>query len=125
MICNSKDCLCTFQATYFARDDVALHGFAKRFRENSDEERGHAMKLISYQNMRGGRVVFQDVCKPSTQEWNSALHAIGKYIFPANPQKSRKMEFNFHNPRAMKIAIPRGIEIILGYNPRVYLTKTE
>ena len=75
-------------ATYFARDDVALHGFAKRFRENSDEERGHAMKLISYQNMRGGRVVFQDVCKPSTQEWNSALHAIGKYIFPANPPKT-------------------------------------
>ena len=63
-------------ATYFAQDDVALHGFAKRFRENSDEERGHAMKLISYQNRRGGRVVFQDVCKLSTQEWNSALHAI-------------------------------------------------
>jgi len=63
-------------ATYFERDDVALHGFAKRFRENSDEERAHAMKLISYQNMRGGRVVFQDVVKPVTQEWNSALHAI-------------------------------------------------
>ena len=59
---------------------MALHGFAKRFRENSDEERGHAMKLISYQNMRGGRVVFQDVCKPSAQEWNSALHAIGKLV---------------------------------------------
>ena len=67
-------------ATYFERDDVALHGFAKRFRENSDEERAHAMKLISYQNMRGGRVVFQDVVKPVTQEWNSALHAIGKYL---------------------------------------------
>ena len=121
--------MCTFQATYFARDDLALHGFAKRFRENSDEERGHAMKLISYQNMRGGRVVFQDVCKPSTQEWNSALHAIGKYLFPAIPQRPQEMDFNFPNPQAMKLAFPWEmiiiIEIILGYNPRVYLTKTE
>ena len=94
---NSKDYLCTFQATYFARDDVAMHGFAKRFRENSDEERGHAMKLVSYQNKRGGRVVFQDVCKPSTQEWNSPLHVIGKYLFPAFPKVlgSGLMEFNF------------------------------
>ena len=38
-----------FQAAYFDRDDVALQGFAKRFRENSDEEREHAQKLIKYQ----------------------------------------------------------------------------
>jgi ferritin heavy chain len=63
-------------ASYFNRDDVALHGFAKRFQENSDEERGHAMKLIDYQNMRGGRVVFHDINKPVAQEWSSALHAI-------------------------------------------------
>merc|ERR1712114_166011 len=31
-------------AAYFDRDDVALHGFAKRFRENSDEERDHAIE---------------------------------------------------------------------------------
>merc|ERR550532_3638486 len=63
-------------ACYFDRDDVALKGFVKRFRENSEEERGHAMKLMDYQNMRGGRVVLQDVCKPQAQEWNSAAHAI-------------------------------------------------
>merc|ERR1711913_174371 len=63
-------------ATYFDRDDVALPGFAKRFRENSDEERGHAMKLIEYQNMRGGRVVFQDVAKAKTDDWTSALNAV-------------------------------------------------
>merc|ERR1712027_95232 len=44
-------------ACYFDRDDVALKGFAKRFADNSTEEREHAQKLIS-------------------QEWNSALHAI-------------------------------------------------
>merc|ERR1711868_138575 len=63
-------------ACYFDRDDVALKGFAKRFADNSTEEREHAQKLISYQNMRGGRVVFQDIQKPIAQEWNSALHAI-------------------------------------------------
>jgi ferritin heavy chain len=63
-------------AAYFERDDVALHGFAKRFHENSEEERGHAMKFVKYQNMRGGRVVFQDVAKPNVQEWNSPLEAI-------------------------------------------------
>ena len=38
-----------FQAAYFDRDDVALQGFAKRFRDNSEEEREHAQKLINYQ----------------------------------------------------------------------------
>merc|ERR1711879_1102608 len=52
-------------AAYFERDDVALHGFAKRFRENSDEEREHAQKFIDYQNRRGGRVVFQDIAEPN------------------------------------------------------------
>merc|ERR1712179_465845 len=42
-------------SAYFARDDIALHGFAKRFRANSTEEKEHAEKLIDYQIMRGGR----------------------------------------------------------------------
>ena len=33
-------------AAYFDRDDVALHGFAKKFLEDSSEEREHAMKLV-------------------------------------------------------------------------------
>jgi len=63
-------------ATYFDRDDVALHGFAKRFKENSHEERDHAEKLIEYQNKRGGRVVFAPIDKPHTTEWESALKAV-------------------------------------------------
>lgn len=63
-------------AAYFDRDDVALHGFAKRFRENSEEEREHAMKLIAYQNLRGGRVTFKDISAPSSDEWGSALAAV-------------------------------------------------
>merc|ERR1711982_226838 len=63
-------------AAYFDRDDVALAGFAKRFRENSEEEREHAMKFIEYQNKRGGRFVFQDVAKAKADDWTSALNAV-------------------------------------------------
>ena len=46
---------------YFDRDDVALKGFHKFFKESSDEEREHAEKFMKYQNMRGGRVVLQTI----------------------------------------------------------------
>lgn len=49
------------QAFYFSRDDVALPGFSHFFKENSDEEREHAQKLLSFQNKRGGRIFLQDV----------------------------------------------------------------
>merc|ERR1719334_1969144 len=74
-------------AAYFDRDDVALQGFAKRFRDNSEEEREHAQKLINYQNMRGGRVVFQNVTKPNTDDWESALSAV---------EASLELEKNVH-----------------------------
>ena len=31
---------------------------------------------MKYQNIRGGRVVFQDIAKPNNDEWGSALEAI-------------------------------------------------
>ena len=49
------------QGFYFSRDDVALRGFAHFFKENSDEEREHANKLLSFQNKRGGRILLQDI----------------------------------------------------------------
>nr|XP_015617629.1 ferritin-1, chloroplastic [Oryza sativa Japonica Group] len=52
---------------YFDRDNVALKGFAKFFKESSDEERDHAEKLIKYQNMRGGRVRLQSIVTPLTE----------------------------------------------------------
>merc|ERR1712111_234275 len=63
-------------ASYFARDDIALHGFAGHFRTESGEERAHGMKLMDYQNQRGGKVVFQDIAKPSSMEWGSPLDAM-------------------------------------------------
>jgi ferritin heavy chain len=53
-----------------------LPGFAKYFRANSDEERDHGIKLINYQNMKGGKVVLQDINKPKKSEWGSALEAV-------------------------------------------------
>merc|ERR1711895_67386 len=63
-------------SAYFARDDIALMGFSKRFREASAEEAAHAHKLVDYQIMRGGRVVFREIAKPSSDEWGTALEAI-------------------------------------------------
>jgi len=63
-------------ATYFNRDDVALPGFAKFFEANSVEERGHADKLMKYQNKRGGRVVLQDIKRPARDEWGTGLEAM-------------------------------------------------
>merc|ERR1711860_109595 len=63
-------------AMYFDRDDVALKGFSKFFKESSDEEREHAENLMKYQNKRGGRVVLQNITKPERDEWGSGLEAM-------------------------------------------------
>ena len=34
------------------------------------------MKLMTYQAKRGGRVVFQDIAKPSSMEWGTPLEAM-------------------------------------------------
>ena len=61
--------------SYFSRHDVALPNMAEYFRKNSEEERGHAEKLIRYQNTRGGTVVLYDVKAPEINNWASALTA--------------------------------------------------
>jgi len=61
---------------YFDRDDVALPGYSKFFKKNSDEEREHAEKLMKFQNQRGGRIVLQNIQKPPQDEWVSGLAAL-------------------------------------------------
>lgn len=63
-------------AYYFDRDDVALKGFSKFFKESAEEEREHAEKFMKYQNMRGGRVVLQPIQKPDKDEWGCGLEAM-------------------------------------------------
>ena len=64
------------QACYFDRDDVAYYGFSSFFKKNSEEEREHGEKFIKYQNKRGGKVVFQDIARPTTMEWGTPLEAM-------------------------------------------------
>merc|ERR1712203_534405 len=63
-------------SSFFNRDDQALHGFADHFKKESNEGRAHGMKLMEYQTKRGGRVVFQDIAKPTTMDWGSPLEAM-------------------------------------------------
>ncbi len=53
-----------------------MNGFHKFFKESSDEEREHAEKLMKFQNQRGGRIVLEDIAKPSKQDWSSGLEAM-------------------------------------------------
>ncbi|KMZ75497.1 Ferritin-3, chloroplastic [Zostera marina] len=66
--------------SYFDRDNVALKGLAKFFKESSLEEREHAEKLMEYQNKRGGRVKLNSIITPqmefSNEEKGDALHAM-------------------------------------------------
>jgi ferritin heavy chain len=54
-------------SAYFDRDNVALPGFAKYFRDQSEEEKGHAQKLIDFQNTRGGRVKLLPLAAPEME----------------------------------------------------------
>ncbi|XP_058748220.1 ferritin-2, chloroplastic-like [Vicia villosa] len=65
---------------YFDRDNVALRGLAKFFKESSEEEREHAEKLMEYQNKRGGKVKLQSIVMPLSEfdhaDKGDALHAM-------------------------------------------------
>ena len=65
---------------YFDRDNVALKGLAKFFKESSEEEREHAEKLMEYQNKRGGKVKLQSIIMPLSEfdheEKGDALYAM-------------------------------------------------
>ncbi|CAI9768397.1 unnamed protein product [Fraxinus pennsylvanica] len=65
---------------YFDRDNVALKGLAKFFKDSSEEERDHAQKLMKYQNIRGGRVKLHSILMPPADfdhaEKGDALYAM-------------------------------------------------
>jgi len=48
-------------SSYFDRNSVGLNNVARYFRKASDEERGHAHKLMEYQTKRGGKVSLGDL----------------------------------------------------------------
>jgi len=65
-----------YMCSYYNRDDQALPGFANFFWKASEEEYKHARMLIKYQTMRGGKVMLQDITKPTVMEWNTPMEAM-------------------------------------------------
>merc|ERR1712055_545900 len=63
-------------ASYFNQADQALPGFAHLFRRASDCVRNHGVALMEYQVKRGGKVVLQDITKPSRMEWGTPLEVM-------------------------------------------------
>ncbi|XP_075410248.1 ferritin light chain-like [Tenrec ecaudatus] len=67
---------CLSLGCFSDRDDVALEGGWHFFRELAKEKREGAEHLLKLQNQRGGRALFQDVQKPSQDEWGRTLDAM-------------------------------------------------
>lgn len=63
-------------AYQFDRHDVALKGFHDYFMKNSDEERGHARKLMKYLNDRGGSIKLEPIQPPSKFDFRTGLEAM-------------------------------------------------
>uniref|UniRef100_A0A8C2VCD7 Ferritin n=1 Tax=Chinchilla lanigera TaxID=34839 RepID=A0A8C2VCD7_CHILA len=61
---------------YFDRDNVALADVGHFFRELAEEKREGAEHLLKMQNQRSGRALFQDMQKPSEDEWGKTLDAM-------------------------------------------------
>ena len=61
---------------FFDRDDVALEGVGHFFRELAEEKREGAERLLELQNDLGGCALFQDVQKPSQDEWGKTQEAM-------------------------------------------------
>uniref|UniRef100_A0A914RWS1 Ferritin/DPS protein domain-containing protein n=1 Tax=Parascaris equorum TaxID=6256 RepID=A0A914RWS1_PAREQ len=76
------------QACYFDRDDVGLPKISKWLKKQSEEERGHAIGFMKYQNTRGGRIVLQNIQVRSIEEISKFVtnlkrvgRGLGEYIF--------------------------------------------
>lgn len=53
-----------------------MPGLYTYFKKASDEEREHAMKFMTYQNKRGGRITLKPIQEPPRDDWDSALVAM-------------------------------------------------
>lgn len=58
------------------RVDIALPGLHKYFLKASAEEKEHAMKLMKFQNKRGGLIIYKDIIAPIKDDWGTPLEAM-------------------------------------------------
>ncbi|KAL2337695.1 hypothetical protein Fmac_012141 [Flemingia macrophylla] len=96
---------------YFDRDNIALKGLAKFFKESSEEEREHAEELMKYQNIRGGRVVLHPITSPPSEfehsEKGDALYAMELALMACFPFLTNGISFDdlFSFFSAMELAL--------------------
>lgn len=67
-------------AYHFDREDVALPGLTNYFKKASEEERNHAMKFMTYQNKRGGRIELTDIKTPAKNDWGTGKDAMSEAL---------------------------------------------
>ena len=63
-------------ATHFDRDDMALPGFSKFFKDLAEEHQRQGNNMKAYQNKRGGRILLHKIQEPNPQSWNSGLQGM-------------------------------------------------
>jgi len=90
--------------TYFDRDDVMLHGFGHYFQHQGQEEWECVNTLIKYQNLRGGRVILNDIKKPEREDWAGGLEA---FVAALNIEKSSNAIFLEAHASATKNGDPQ------------------
>ncbi|XP_054424840.1 ferritin light chain-like [Pteronotus mesoamericanus] len=61
---------------YFNSDDVAVQGMDHFFGELAEDKREGAECLFKLQNQRRGCLLFQDLVKPSQDEWGKTQDAV-------------------------------------------------
>ncbi|KAK7798173.1 hypothetical protein U0070_012476 [Myodes glareolus] len=82
---------------HFDPDDMALEDVGHFFRELAEEKREGAERLLKLQNDHGGHALFQDVRKPSQDEWDSHLYEFLEYHFLDEEVKVIKMDSHLTN----------------------------
>lgn len=85
-------------ASYFARDNVGLRGFAGYFASESAEEREHANLLLRHQIKRGGRVKLGAISSPESEFFHGEK---GDALFAAELALSLE-KLNFQKLRALR-----------------------
>lgn len=65
-ITNEMNASFKYLAMAFQFSDMGLLIFAQRFRQQADEERGHALRIANYISDVGGNVVLEGVEKPKS-----------------------------------------------------------
>lgn len=63
-VTNELNAAFSYLAMSFAFEDMGLKIFGQRYKEQADEERGHAMKITGYIQDVGGKVCLDAVGKP-------------------------------------------------------------